>query len=97
MGSKGALAVGSLQNHTDLTQAENQLTFHLLIDIGKGALNSLQSIKSMSDLTSFNSIHPHINTSISGAIASPAATTTITKDRSDPPPRSSPHHIDWIE
>ncbi|MGA9841995.1 MAG: hypothetical protein WBQ25_06740 [Nitrososphaeraceae archaeon] len=51
-GSKRALPVGSLQNYTDLTQAENQLTFHLLIDIGKGVLNSLQSIKNISDLLS---------------------------------------------
>ncbi|HEY7078254.1 MAG TPA: MBL fold metallo-hydrolase [Nitrososphaeraceae archaeon] len=76
--SKSPLPIGSVGNYGNQVASENQLTFHLLVDIGNGVLDSLQSIRNISDLTSANAhvSAPIANSRTPGVIA-------ITKDSSD--------------
>lgn len=75
---KSPLPTGSMQNSGSQAASENQLTFHLLVDIGNGVLDSLQSIRNISDLTSANTRlrTPVANSRTSGMMG-------ITKDASD--------------
>lgn len=69
--SKSPLPIGSIGSY------ENQLTFHLLVDIGNGVVNSLQAVNSISDLSIFDN-KSHTPTLSSGAITTTTTTTDIT-------------------
>jgi phosphoribosyl 1,2-cyclic phosphodiesterase len=75
---KSPLPIGSMQNSGSQAASENQLTFHLLVDIGNGVLDSLQSIRNISDLTSTNT---HLRTPVGNSRTS--GMMGITKDASD--------------
>ncbi len=76
--SKSPLPIGFMENYGSQAESENQLTFHLLVDIGNGVLDSLQSIRNISDFTSANAYirTPVANSRTSGMMG-------ITKDASD--------------
>jgi hypothetical protein len=75
---KSPLPTGSMQNSGSQAASENQLTFHLLVDIGNGVLDSLQSIRNISDLTSTNT---RLRTPVANSRTSEMM--GITKDASD--------------
>ncbi len=52
--SENPLPIGSVGNYGNQVASENQLTFHLLIDIGNGVVNSLKAVNSISDLSIFD-------------------------------------------